>query len=125
MTVYSFITIDDPFATNGTFAFGIDGKGQIVGTYRDSGGNHGFVDIGIGGATLNDPSTIPRRAPAPPRHSASTTMARSSGLTLTTAPSPPASSSTAGPHTPPTNPFAPTDPVPAASTTAGQIAGRT
>ena len=55
MTVYSFITIDDPFATAGTFAEGINGKGQIVGTYRHASDTHGFVDTGIGGATLDDP----------------------------------------------------------------------
>src|SRR5256885_955043 len=58
MTVYSFITIDDPFATAGTFAEGINGKGQIVGTYRHASDTHGFVDTGIGGGTcttLDDP----------------------------------------------------------------------
>src|SRR5436190_773507 len=54
MTVYSFITIDDPVATEGTFAEGINGKGQIVGAYRDGSGSHGFFDFGFY-LTIDDP----------------------------------------------------------------------
>src|SRR5262249_29831247 len=44
MTVYSFTTIDYPLATNGTNINGISFSGQIVGTYTDAGGIHGFLD---------------------------------------------------------------------------------
>src|SRR5437879_2565324 len=54
MTVYSLITIDDPVATEGTFAEGINGKGQIVGAYRDGSGSHGFFDFGFY-LTIDDP----------------------------------------------------------------------
>ena len=40
---YSFASLSDPLATTGTFAQGINDKGQIVGYYFDnSGGAHGF-----------------------------------------------------------------------------------
>ena len=60
----TYFTISNPSATTGTFAEGINDSGQIVGYYADGTGTHG-------------PS------PAPPRHSASTMLARSSGLTAT------------------------------------------
>ena len=43
---FTFQTIDVPGAGS-TTAFGINGRGQIVGFYVDSsGGNHGFLDSG-------------------------------------------------------------------------------
>lgn len=38
-----FTTLNYPFATNGTTAYGINGSGQIVGNYEDGSGNHGFL----------------------------------------------------------------------------------
>ena len=35
----TYTTLDDPLATNGTFAFGINALGQIVGAYRDASGS--------------------------------------------------------------------------------------
>jgi hypothetical protein len=52
----SFTTLDDPFATNGTFAYGINGAGQIVGYYFDSGGRHGFLETAGVYAPLDDPA---------------------------------------------------------------------
>ena len=43
MPVYTYTTLDDPLATNGTQAFGINAMGQIVGYYGNNSGNHGFV----------------------------------------------------------------------------------
>jgi probable HAF family extracellular repeat protein len=51
-----FITLDDPHATNGTVASGINDAGQIVGVYFDATGEHGFVWTGTGVfTTLDDP----------------------------------------------------------------------
>src|SRR5438309_1498421 len=55
MTVYSFTTINEPFATGTTSAYGINASGQIVGQYHDAGGDHGFLYSGATYATLNDP----------------------------------------------------------------------
>jgi probable HAF family extracellular repeat protein len=38
-----YITLDDPSATNGTFAQGINNAGQIVGYYSNATGTHGFL----------------------------------------------------------------------------------
>lgn len=47
----TFINIDNPLATGGTFAYGINNAGQIVGSYVDATGQHGFlatpVDVNI------------------------------------------------------------------------------
>jgi probable HAF family extracellular repeat protein len=44
MPVYTYTTFDDPLATtNGTIANGINGLGQIVGTYFNASGEHGFL----------------------------------------------------------------------------------
>ena len=43
MPVYSYTTIDDPLATSGTIAQGINEAGQIVGYYIDASGQHGFL----------------------------------------------------------------------------------
>jgi hypothetical protein len=43
-----------PAATNGTFAYGINNNGHIVGYYGDSNGNHGFLE-----------TTVPNPPPPP------------------------------------------------------------
>ena len=50
-----YVTLNDPSATVGTVAFGIDG-GNIVGYYNDGSGEHGFLYNGTSYTTLNDPS---------------------------------------------------------------------
>jgi uncharacterized membrane protein len=55
-TIYSYSSIDVPGAT-GTYAFGVNSAGQIVGSYFDSaGGYHGFVDSNGTFTTLNFPA---------------------------------------------------------------------
>jgi hypothetical protein len=40
----TYTTFNDPLATGGTFGFGINAAGDIVGTYIDRAGvNHGFL----------------------------------------------------------------------------------
>src|SRR5262245_2685714 len=56
MPVYTYTTIDDPLATLGTVASGINDMGQIVGAYRDGSGGHGFLLSGGTYTALNDPS---------------------------------------------------------------------
>jgi probable HAF family extracellular repeat protein len=45
----SYLTIDDPLATQGTFAYGINNAGQIVGYYADGSGAYGFIATPISG----------------------------------------------------------------------------
>src|SRR2546421_11907474 len=52
----TFITLNDPFATFGTFAFGINATDQIVGYYQNGTGTHGFLESGGIYTTLDDPS---------------------------------------------------------------------
>ena len=55
----TYSTLDDPLATNGTFAQGINASGQIVGYYQDAAAiMHGFLYNPNGGTftTLDDPS---------------------------------------------------------------------
>ena len=54
MPVYNYTTLDDPKATNGTQAFGINNAGQIVGGYNIFA--HGFLLSGGTYATLDDGS---------------------------------------------------------------------
>ena len=55
-TVYSYAAIDVPGAA-GTYAFGINSAGQVVGSYFDSaGGYHGFVDTNGAFVTLDYPA---------------------------------------------------------------------
>jgi len=57
MTVFSYSTLNDPLAAEGTFPTGINNNGQIVGYYVDSSGiDHGFLYSGGTYTTLNDPS---------------------------------------------------------------------
>ena len=39
MTTYTYTTLNDPLATAGTFAQGINDAGQIVGYYLNNGGS--------------------------------------------------------------------------------------
>ena len=58
----TYITLDDPLGTGGTYAYGINDVGQIVGDYTDSSGaHHGFLYSGGTYTTLDDPlgSTSP------------------------------------------------------------------
>jgi probable HAF family extracellular repeat protein len=48
-------TLDDPLATNGTIAYGINDAGQIVGTYNTSTGTHSFIYSGGIYTTIDDP----------------------------------------------------------------------
>jgi hypothetical protein len=48
-----FTTLDDPSATGGTYAWGIDGR-NIVGYYTDKTGDHGFLYNGSSYTTLDD-----------------------------------------------------------------------
>jgi len=43
---FSFTQLDVPGATGGTFAQGINDAGQIVGSFGNSTGGHGFLDTG-------------------------------------------------------------------------------
>src|SRR5206468_2091599 len=53
----TYTTLDDPLATGGTVAYGINATGQIVGFYVNASGNHGFLYNPHGGTytTLDDP----------------------------------------------------------------------
>ena len=54
MPVYNYTTLDDPLAAEGTFAYGINTSGQIVGYYQDSNLNKvGFVYSGGTFTTFN------------------------------------------------------------------------
>ena len=55
MPVYTYTTLDDPLATNGTVAYGINATGQIVGSYTNVSGAHGFLLSGGTYTTLDDP----------------------------------------------------------------------
>ena len=69
MPVYTCTTLDDPAATNGTQAFGINNAGQIVGGYNIFA--HGFL---LSGGTYTTLTT----APPAPMHGALTARVRSS-----------------------------------------------
>src|SRR5260221_13471569 len=57
MPVYTYTTFDDPLNTSGdgTLASGINDTGQIVGTYADASGVHGFLLSGGSYTTLDAP----------------------------------------------------------------------
>ena len=53
---YTFSTINAPGATNGTYAYGINTAGQIVGSYQDATGIlHGYLDNGGTFSTVDVP----------------------------------------------------------------------
>jgi hypothetical protein len=57
MPVYTFTTLDDPSATQGTTAWGINNSGRIVGTYSVGNVEHGFVRLTNGSSTtIDDPN---------------------------------------------------------------------
>jgi hypothetical protein len=62
MPTYTYTTLDDPSATNGTKAQGINDAGQIVGSYdAPSGlftGGHGFLEVSGVYSTLDDTSAL-------------------------------------------------------------------
>src|SRR5262249_25703239 len=51
MPVYTFTTLDDPVATNGTVASGINASGNIVGLF--SGPSYGFLYAGVTYTTIS------------------------------------------------------------------------
>ena len=55
MSVYVYTTLNAPAGTNGTGAHGINNLGQIVGTYQNATGKHGFLESGGTYITLDDP----------------------------------------------------------------------
>jgi probable HAF family extracellular repeat protein len=56
---YGFATIDDPSAISGTtHAFGINSSGQMVGTFADGTGTHGFLDTAGIFTTIDNPGAI-------------------------------------------------------------------
>ena len=65
MPVYTYTTLDDPFATGTTSAFGINDSGQIVGQYSTT---PAASTASSTAAAPTPPSTIPW-PPAAPRHS--------------------------------------------------------
>jgi probable HAF family extracellular repeat protein/VCBS repeat-containing protein len=50
-----YISLNDPLATDGTYAEGINDLGQVVGYYFDNSGLHGFLYSGGSYTTINDP----------------------------------------------------------------------
>jgi len=59
MTTYTYTTLNNPLATSGTVARGINDTGQIVGWYQaNTDAVYGFLYDGGSYATLNDPLTI-------------------------------------------------------------------
>src|SRR5262249_16307936 len=56
MSNFAFTTLDDPSASNGTFATGINATGQVVGSYNDASGEaHGFLYAGGRYTNFNNP----------------------------------------------------------------------
>jgi probable HAF family extracellular repeat protein len=51
----TFSAIQDPNATQGTYATGINDNGEIVGYFFNSNGPHGFIDNSGAFTTINDP----------------------------------------------------------------------
>jgi hypothetical protein len=47
MTTYTFTTLNDPSATAGTVAIGINDNGQISGEYVDATGSHGLSNSSL------------------------------------------------------------------------------
>src|SRR5437588_596765 len=55
MPLQTYTTLDEPLASAGTFANGINGLGQIVGSFSTA-SSHGFLYSGTPYTTLDDPS---------------------------------------------------------------------
>ena len=56
--MFSYSTIADPSASDGTYAKGINNSGQIVGFSDDVSGNHGFLMTGSSFTPINVPVAI-------------------------------------------------------------------
>jgi probable HAF family extracellular repeat protein len=81
----TYTTLDDPLATLGTQAFGINNSGQIVGAYANASGTHGFLfdpSRGIFPPTSPSMTRWPQGLKAP-LHPASMLLARSSATIRT------------------------------------------
>jgi probable HAF family extracellular repeat protein len=78
----TFTTLDDPVATAGTSASGINAAGQIVGSYTDGTGTHGFLYSAGTYPTLDDPmaSSAAGGTSASAIKTRSTVIARSGAL---------------------------------------------
>ena len=59
---YNFTTFNDPNATNGTFATGLNNNGVITGYFSDNSGDHGFINNAGSFTTLNEPDALPTTA---------------------------------------------------------------
>jgi probable HAF family extracellular repeat protein len=55
MADFSYITLNDPLATGGTYAYGINNKDKIVGKYVEGSVSYGFIYSNGHYKTLNDP----------------------------------------------------------------------
>jgi probable HAF family extracellular repeat protein len=55
MPVYTYTTLDGPSAINNTQALGINASGQIVGSYSNASGIHGFLYSNGTYTALDDP----------------------------------------------------------------------
>src|SRR5437588_6091302 len=126
MPVNVYTTFDNPLNTSGdgTLASGINDTGQIVGTYADAGGVHGFLLSGGSYSTLDAPLAQQYTA----ARKASTAQVRSSVFTSATPACRAActASCTTKAFTPPsTIPCAPTAPLQLASTTRATSSGIT
>src|SRR5262249_47624024 len=60
-TMYTFVNFDDPNGVGHTVANGINAAGQVVGSYSNGSGNHGFVRSADGSSFTNfdDPKAGP------------------------------------------------------------------
>ena len=67
-----FTTINNPSATGGTVALGINAAGQVIGYFNNSSGNQGFLDIAGVFTTIDVPAPVEEV-----RRTASTMPARS------------------------------------------------
>jgi hypothetical protein len=56
---YVFTTLNDPSATLGTFAYGVNKAGAVVGYYQDGAGMHGYVYSGGVYTDVVDPAALP------------------------------------------------------------------
>jgi hypothetical protein len=94
---YTYLTLNDPNATNGTFATGVNDSGAVVGHYVVGFANEGFlykngqyttVQVNGGTATATSPRSTTPTPFTGPRSPGSTTRETWSDSTMT-APSPP------------------------------------
>jgi hypothetical protein len=74
-TALPYFTLNDPLATNGTKAYGINDMGQIVGDYSTAGGIHGFLESGSRSANAKRSGRRLSESGLQPRSSLSRTLA--------------------------------------------------